>query len=110
MAKVELSPLIQSMSGSIAKRRRPDGTVVNYVVTKKYYRVVEKAGTNSAIDYDDRVYDIEVTLTDNGAGRINAVADPEEDTYDFTNEYDAEGSRIFEGIADKNKFRIRYTY
>ena len=35
MAKVELSPLIQSMSGSIAKRRRPDGTVVNYVVTKK---------------------------------------------------------------------------
>lgn len=35
MAKVELSPLIQSMSGSIAKRRRPDGTIVNYVVTKK---------------------------------------------------------------------------
>ena len=42
MAKVELSPLIQSMSGSIAKRRRPDGTVVNYVVTKKGVRAVNQ--------------------------------------------------------------------
>ena len=35
MAKVELSPLIKSMSGTIAKKRLPDGTIVSYVVTKK---------------------------------------------------------------------------
>ena len=35
MAQVELSPLIKSMSGTIAKKRLPDGTVITYVVTKK---------------------------------------------------------------------------
>ena len=35
MAKVELSPLIKSMSGTIAKRKLSDGTTVTYVVTKK---------------------------------------------------------------------------
>lgn len=35
MAKVELSPLIKSMSGTIARRKLPDGTTVTYVVTKK---------------------------------------------------------------------------
>lgn len=35
MAKIELSPLIKSMSGTIAKKRLPDGTVITYVVTKK---------------------------------------------------------------------------
>lgn len=35
MAHVELSPLIKSMSGTIAKKRLPDGTVITYVVTKK---------------------------------------------------------------------------
>ena len=35
MAQVVLSPLIKSMSGTIAKKRLPDGTVITYVVTKK---------------------------------------------------------------------------
>lgn len=35
MAKVELSPLIKSMSGTISRKRLPDGTIVSYVVTKK---------------------------------------------------------------------------
>ncbi|MBQ7530814.1 MAG: hypothetical protein IJT12_03840 [Paludibacteraceae bacterium] len=35
MAKVELSPLIKSMSGTIARRKLSDGTTVTYVVTKK---------------------------------------------------------------------------
>ena len=48
MAKVELSPLIQSMSGSIAKRRRSDGTVVNYVVTKKGTMYVQSTRPRTA--------------------------------------------------------------
>lgn len=35
MAKVELSPLIKSMSGTISRKRLSDGTIVSYVVTKK---------------------------------------------------------------------------
>ena len=35
MAKIELSPLIKSMSGTIARKKLSDGTTVNYVVTKK---------------------------------------------------------------------------
>ena len=34
MAKIELSPLIKSMSGTIARRKLSDGTSVTYVVTK----------------------------------------------------------------------------
>ena len=35
MAKIELSPLIKSMSGTISRKRLSDGTTVAYVVTKK---------------------------------------------------------------------------
>lgn len=35
MARVELSPLIKSMSGIISRRKLSDGTTVSYVVTKK---------------------------------------------------------------------------
>lgn len=35
MAKIEFSPLIKSMSGTISKKRLSDGTTVTYVVTKK---------------------------------------------------------------------------
>lgn len=35
MAKIELSPLIKSMSGTIARKQLSDGTRVTYVVTKK---------------------------------------------------------------------------
>ena len=35
MARVELSPLIKSMSGTISKKKLADGTTVSYVVTKK---------------------------------------------------------------------------
>lgn len=35
MARVELSPLIKTMSGTIARRKLSDGTLVTYVVTKK---------------------------------------------------------------------------
>ena len=35
MAKVELSPLIKSMSGTISRKKLADGTTISYVVTKK---------------------------------------------------------------------------
>lgn len=35
MAKIELSPFIKSMSGTIARRKLSDGTTVAYVVTRK---------------------------------------------------------------------------
>ena len=44
MAKIELSPLIKSMSGTIARRRLSDGTTVAYVVTKKNRLYVHTSG------------------------------------------------------------------
>ena len=37
MAKIKLSPLIQSMSGTIIRRKLPNGVSVACVVTKKNY-------------------------------------------------------------------------
>ena len=71
-----------------------DGT---YKPTEKTYKVVERAGNDSSVKYDDTEYEITVTLTDNGEGKIDCVADPAENTYDFTNEYHAEGETTLKG-------------
>ena len=70
----------------------------NYVETTKTYKVVEKAGDAAGIDYDDTEYEITVTLTDDGEGAIEAVADPKEDTYDFTNTYETKGKTVIGGV------------
>ena len=38
------------------------------------------------------------TLTDDGEGAIEAVADPKEDTYDFTNTYETKGKTVIGGV------------
>ena len=70
----------------------------NYVETTKTYKVVEKAGEAAGIEYDDTEYEITVTLTDDGEGTIKAVADPKENTYDFTNTYETEGKTVIGGV------------
>ncbi len=70
----------------------------NYVETTKTYKVVEKAGEAAGIEYDDKEYEITVTLTDDGEGTIKAVADPKENTYDFTNTYETKGKTVIGGV------------
>ncbi|MGX8774203.1 MAG: Spy0128 family protein [Bacillota bacterium] len=53
--------------------------------TVKQYRIVEKKGNDPEITYDDREYNIIVTLEDDEQGTINVTADPSETSYDFTN-------------------------
>ena len=70
----------------------------NYVATTKTYKVKEKAGSDSSITYDKNEYTITVTLTDDGKGNINAVADPASGTYVFTNTYHANGTITIGGV------------
>ena len=54
MARVELFPLIKSMSGTISKKKLADGTTVSYVVTKKgrlYIHTTEGTGASIEIRY-----------------------------------------------------------
>ena len=69
----------------------------NYVKTTKNYRVVETAGKDASVTYDDTEYKITVTLEDDGNGTINVTADPKESTYDFTNTYNTKGEITFSG-------------
>ena len=59
----------------------------NYMDTTKEYRVVEKEGAAPHITYDDTEYNITAELSDDKQGTINVTADPEADSYDFTNTY-----------------------
>ena len=69
----------------------------SFAETTKTYKVVEKAGEDASVTYDTTEYEITVTLTDDGKGTIKAVADPEADTYDFTNTYTTKGNITFSG-------------
>ena len=69
----------------------------NYVTTTKTYTVVEKAGADSSVTYATKMYPVTVTLTDNGKGTINVVADPVENTYNFTNTYNTKGEVTLSG-------------
>ena len=55
------------------------------IETKKYYVIREKAGSDAAVFYDDSVYKVTVTLTDNGKGTIDYVADNAPGSAHFTN-------------------------
>ncbi len=58
--------------------------------TKKY-TVSEVNDSQAGYTYDTKVYDVTVTLTDNGDGTIKVEADPANGTYAFKNVYDASG-------------------
>ena len=77
-------------------------TAGSYVETTKTYKVVEKAGRDRYIVYDNTVYDITVTLKDNGDGTISVNADPKENSYDFTNTYAATDITIRKVWNDNN--------
>ena len=72
----------------------------NYKKTEKKYKVVEKAGEDPLIIYDETEYEITVTLTDDGKGTIEVTADPEEDTYDFVNTYIVKGDILVQKVLD----------
>ena len=64
----------------------------NYIATKKKYTVKEKAGNLPGVTYDEREYEIEVTLEDDGEGTIE-VTKPENLEIVFENEYETKGER-----------------
>ncbi len=65
------------------------------------YTVKEVKGTDKEITYDTKVYEIKVTVADNGDGTLNVNADIDATALDFTNkytEYTAEGEITFSGV------------
>ncbi len=65
-----------------------------------YYAVVEKTGTLGGVTYDDAIYRITVSVTDNGTGNLvatTALADKNGASVDairFANTYTAEGTTV----------------
>ena len=78
----------------------------NYVKTTKTYKVVEKVPAKDSSEYDESItyatnkYDITVTLKDNGNNTMTVTADPKENTYNFTNTYNADGTITFSGTKE----------
>ncbi|MBR2719466.1 MAG: Cna B-type domain-containing protein, partial [Clostridia bacterium] len=65
------------------------------------YTVKEVAGTDGEITYDSTVYEITVTVEDNGDGTLNVTADKDVTALDFVNtytEYTADGEIVFSGV------------
>lgn len=54
-----------------------------------YYTISEKAGDDETITYDDTVYSVKVTVTDNGTGQLSAEVEYPDGTPAFENTYTA---------------------
>ena len=70
--------------------------------TKKHYTVKEELGSIDGVTYDEKVYDVTVTLTDDGKGALIVEADPAQNAYDFTNVYETNKPTFQKKIQDVN--------
>ena len=61
------------------------------------YRVSESASSMEGVTKDDNAYEITVTVTDNGSGKLAVESDVNKAALDFTNTYNATGSIKFGG-------------
>ncbi|MBQ6950047.1 MAG: Cna B-type domain-containing protein, partial [Clostridia bacterium] len=61
------------------------------------YTVSEVSGNLPGVDYDDTVYTVEVTVSDNGSGALVVEPSANYNALAFENEYKAEGSVTFTG-------------
>ncbi len=61
------------------------------------YTVSEVSGNLAGVDYDDTVYTVEVTVSDNGSGALVVVPTANYNALAFENEYKAEGEIVLVG-------------
>ena len=81
---------------TLSQLRNEDGTYSSKTFT---YTVTEDKGgtTENGIHYDGKSYQIEVTVTDDGLGNLNAVRTDDKGALNFTNTYTATGRVQFAG-------------
>jgi len=61
------------------------------------YRISEMAGDMAGVVYDTNTYDVEVVVTDNGDGTLDAVPSQSSIEIKFVNTYGARGNTVIEG-------------
>ena len=83
-------------------------TAITYTEPGTYtYTVKEEAATKSGVTIDSKVYNLTVTVTDNGSGKLVAEIDGDSENLDFTNTYEADpvsvqfkGTKTFTGYPE----------
>ena len=89
-----------STSGTITGSQDYTFAELTYTAEGTHYYVVKETVAEEApgFTYDTTVYEITVTVTDDGNGNLVAKADVDEKALDFTNTYAAEGTLSLEAV------------